>query len=379
MKTLGGLGPTIIGAMLGQSILSAVFVFSRLYTKARINRSMGWDDHMATFSWVMLLCYSAICSHAATEGYGQHAADLGVEQAALAAKITIIGQTFCIIGIATSKACVAFFLLRIVVFLWHKIVLWVCVIAAAVICILCALFDFIRCDPVAGVWNPTIKAYCWMGTEAFTDLSVGVGVTSVICDFVLALLPWAILWRLNMKTKEKRLIGISMSLGVFAGASGIVRAIELKRLSGRADYTYESVSPILWSSTELCITLCTASMPMLRPLLNKLRGRVSTDDYRGYDKGLSGGTPGQGISLENMNNSTGKRRKGSTKMGLNETTIGVSAMGTYMDQTKRQGSDESVLINRRMEEGAITVITEIETQSKRSGSVTEHTSEYTRR
>ncbi|EKG14732.1 hypothetical protein MPH_08007 [Macrophomina phaseolina MS6] len=284
-----------------------------------------------------------------------------------------------IIGIATSKACVAFFLLRIVVFLWHKIVLWVCVIAAAVICILCALFDFIRCDPVAGVWNPTIKAYCWMGTEAFTDLSVGVGVTSVICDFVLALLPWAILWRLNMKTKEKRLIGISMSLGVFAGASGIVRAIELKRLSGRADYTYESVSPILWSSTELCITLCTASMPMLRPLLNKLRGRVSTDDYRGYDKGLSGGTPGQGISLENMNNSSGRRRKGSTKMGLNETTIGVSAMGTYMDQTKRQGSDESVLINRRMEEGGITVITEIETQSKRSGSVTEHTSEYTRR
>lgn len=143
--------------------------------------------------------------------------------------------------------------------------------------------------------------------------------------------------------------------------------------------TDESVSPILWSSTELCITLCTASMPMLRPLLNKLRGRVSTDDYRGYDKGLSGGTPGQGISLENMNNSSGRRRKGSTKMGLNETTIGVSAMGTYMDQTKRQGSDESVLINRRMEEGGITVITEIETQSKRSGSVTEHTSEYTRR
>lgn len=52
MKTLGGLGPTIIGVMLGQSILSAFFIFSRLYTKARINRSMGWDDHMATFSWV---------------------------------------------------------------------------------------------------------------------------------------------------------------------------------------------------------------------------------------------------------------------------------------------------------------------------------------
>lgn len=119
---------------------------------------------------------------------------LGGEQAALAAKITIIGQTFCkcqvlspvfylqtpadlsgIIGIATSKACVAFFLLRIVVFVWHQIVLWVCVIAIAIICVMCALFDFIRCNPVAAVWNPTLKAKCWMGTEAFTDLSVGVG------------------------------------------------------------------------------------------------------------------------------------------------------------------------------------------------------------
>lgn len=44
---------------------------------------------------VMLLCYSAVCSHAATEGYGQHAEALGGKQAALAAKITIIGQTFC--------------------------------------------------------------------------------------------------------------------------------------------------------------------------------------------------------------------------------------------------------------------------------------------
>lgn len=52
MKTMGGLGPTIIGVMLGQSVLAMLFVFPRLYTKARINRSLGWDDHMAAFSWV---------------------------------------------------------------------------------------------------------------------------------------------------------------------------------------------------------------------------------------------------------------------------------------------------------------------------------------
>lgn len=105
-------------------------------------------------------------------------------------------------------------------------------------------------------------------------------------------------------------------------------------------------------------------MPMLRPLWNKLRGKATTDDYQ------SGGTPGagQGISLENVGNSS-KRRKGSDRMGLNETSIGATGMGTYWDQTKRQGSDEDVLINQA---GRITVITEIETRSKRSGSFGEN-------
>ncbi|KAB2580340.1 hypothetical protein DBV05_g1257 [Lasiodiplodia theobromae] len=180
-----------------------------------------------------------------------------------------------------------------------------------------------------------------------------------------------------MKKKEKRLIGISMSLGVFAGASGIVRAIELKRLSGRSDYTYESVSPILWSSTELCITLCTACMPMLRPLYNKIRGKSSTDGYEQYDKAGSGATPAQGISLDNVGNNSNKRRKGSTKMGLNETTLGGTVMDTWIDHTKRQGSDEDILINQRS--GGITVITEIDSQSRRSTSVAESAAEHARR
>ncbi|KAH7013999.1 hypothetical protein B0J12DRAFT_714789 [Macrophomina phaseolina] len=355
MDTLGGLGPTIIGIMLFQSLLSMAFVFSRLYTKLRISRSIGLDDHMATISGVMLLCYSAVCSHAATKGYGQHTADLGIKQAALAAKITIIGQTFCRFDDLPFpfSACVAFFLLRIVISFWYKVVLWLCIFSAAVLCVLCALFDFIRCKPIKHVWDPTVPGYCWMGTEAFTRLSIGVGVTSVICDFVLALLPWAIIWDLQMKRKEKKLIGISFSLGVFAGAAGIIRAIALKRLSGRADYTYESVSPILWSSTELCITICTACIPVLRPLWNKVRGRVSTSDHHKYNKGASGHTPHQGISLDNFGCSS-KRLKRTTKIGLNETTIGVTALGTRTD-LRGLGSDEDALINRQSSESVPSV------------------------
>lgn len=105
-------------------------------------------------------------------------------------------------------------------------------VAVAVPCFFCALFDFIRCEPVAHVWDPTVDGTCWISTEGFTSLSLTVGgktqyqhsqlddglltgniVASASADFVLAVLPWFILWNLQMRRKEKILIASSMSLG----------------------------------------------------------------------------------------------------------------------------------------------------------------------
>ncbi|TVY88169.1 hypothetical protein LAWI1_G005805 [Lachnellula willkommii] len=105
---------------------------------------------------------------------------------------------------------------------------------------------------------------------------------SAIADFVLAVLPWFILWGLQMKRKEKNLIAASMSLGFLAMVCGIIRAIALKSLNSRSDYSYDTVGLILWSSTELMVTILTATIPTLRPLYNDIRGR-STRSYGDED------------------------------------------------------------------------------------------------
>ena len=47
-----------------------------------------------------------------------------------------------------------------------------------------------------------------------TPLAIATGAYSVLIDFLLAGLPWAIVWTLNMRKKEKLNIAISLSLGV---------------------------------------------------------------------------------------------------------------------------------------------------------------------
>ncbi|KAF7941797.1 uncharacterized protein EAE97_006634 [Botrytis byssoidea] len=278
--TIAGKGPTIVAVMWTETFIALIAIGLRLYTKGFITRNVGFDDYLIIVSWFMLMPYTTACTAAATQGFGQHSSDLTIEAFANATRSEIIGQTFCIIGMATSKASASVFLLRLAVVEWHKWILYTTMFAVTGIAIICALFDFIRCDPIAHVWNPYIPAKCWVSTEQFTAISITVGVTSAAADLILAALPWIILWKLNMKKKEKVLITSSMSLGIFAMVCGVIRTVNLKGLSSRSDYSYETIGLILWSSTELMITILTATIPTYRPLYKVLRGSLSSTGRR---------------------------------------------------------------------------------------------------
>lgn len=90
-----------------------------------------------------------------------------------------------------------------------------------------------------------------------------------------------------MPRREKWIITGSMSLGVFAGACGIKRAIELKFL-GSPNYTKDVVGIIIWHAAELATTMTCIGVPVCRPLYNNwLTGWTSG---RGSDEDPSGGS-----------------------------------------------------------------------------------------
>ncbi|KAG9228466.1 hypothetical protein BJ875DRAFT_435271 [Amylocarpus encephaloides] len=328
-QDIGGYGLTIIGVMWTETLLALLFVSMRLWTRVKIRNAAGWDDYLAVVSWFMLMPYTVACTFAVSDGFGSHAKDLSTEQFVLATRSEIIGQTFCIIGIATSKASVAVFLLRITVVAWHKWTLYFLMLSVSVICFCCALFDFVRCDPVEHVWNPKVEAHCWIGTEGFTALSVTVGVASTLADFVLATLPWFILWNLKMKQKDKILIASSMSLGFFAMICGIVRAIDLQGLTARSDYSYETVGLILWSSTELMVTILTATIPTLRPLYSKIRGYHSSNEA--YEMRRNGG--------HRLKDAVPIALRPNAENIITTTTIGVKTETQSEEYTMQDGND----------------------------------------
>jgi hypothetical protein len=108
-----------------------------------------------------------------------------------------------------------------------------------------------------------------------------------------------------MKRKEKITIASGLSLGVFAGICSIIRTIELQSLSSMENYVYDTASMLLWSSSEVCLTIVCACIPVLRPLYVRIvygsRGDSSNknsyplNDYSKSknSRGMGGETPSQ--------------------------------------------------------------------------------------
>lgn len=102
-------------------------------------------------------------------------------------------------------------------------------------------------------------------------------------DFVLAALPWHVIMFLRIKRKEKITIACGLSLGVLAGACSVVRTVELKTLSSMDNYVYDTAPMLLWSSSEVCLTIICACIPTLRPLYLRLAtGRPGDQEVESY-------------------------------------------------------------------------------------------------
>lgn len=122
-----GKAPGAMAAMWTFVALVFIFLCLRLYTRIVCVASYGLDDHVYSLAFVFLLIFTIFTQLAAEIGFGQTIEQLEgdmdiITQASL---YECIGQGFAIVGMAIAKASMGFFLLRLVSFQWHKILIWI--------------------------------------------------------------------------------------------------------------------------------------------------------------------------------------------------------------------------------------------------------------
>jgi len=173
-------------------------------------------------------------------------------------------------------------------------------------------------------------------------------------DFALAILPWTVIMTLNMKRKEKFTVLSGLSLGIFAGICSIIRTYELQTLSSVDEYVYDTAPMLLWSTTEILVTIICACVPVLRPLYVKIRrGGSRSESSTGPSFPLHGytvskkfsGTFGGGASV-------GGVKRGGASASTNKSKVymgpGESALQRNVKMGSEHMSEESILREQRI-------------------------------
>ncbi|KAJ5975539.1 hypothetical protein N7481_009246 [Penicillium waksmanii] len=333
MSYYGGLGPMVNGVLWTEALLFALFVTLRLYTRKQILNAVGADDYICILALVVHLLYTIFVTMATHYGLGRLFVDIGDPTIYFTAvKYELFSQVAGIMVIGIGKAAVGVFLLRIV---RNKIQIWFiygCLGITAIITSFASIVVIVQCSPVEKSWNPMTPGHCWIN---FSNVGYTVGSWFVAADLAFAILPWFVVWDLNMKRKEKITVACGLSLGIFAGVCGIVRTVALNGLDA-SEYIYDTVPMLIWSATESLFTIMCSSIPVLRPLYIRVR-------YGKDGKDSSIGNSGDKTSYKLPMYGSGARKYGKFSISNPNDSVLEPKNSTIVKYHSRDTSDENIL------------------------------------
>ncbi|KAB5523063.1 hypothetical protein GE09DRAFT_1229810 [Coniochaeta sp. 2T2.1] len=247
-----------IWALIGAS---GAFLIARLYCKLTRKRRLWWDDYV--LQQIFLLASGCTVQWCLTRGTGKHIYAVPPSDLSGVALMLNVTGTLSILAAVWSKTSFALTLLRLLqgrmrVFVWFVIV------SCNVVMGLNALFGWVRCSPPSKSWNINEPGKCWE-PHVYVNFGMFAAGYSAAMDFVLAMLPWRIIWKMRMNRREKFGVTVAMSMGVVAGVTAVVKVTTIPTMAS-ADFTYYVTGLMIWGTAESAVTIMAASIPVLRTL-----------------------------------------------------------------------------------------------------------------
>ncbi|KAI9646227.1 hypothetical protein NHQ30_005667 [Ciborinia camelliae] len=250
---------------------SAICLGLRLWCKLR-RQGLWWDDYILILSLLVLLATDIVISYEFATGYVQkNWPDRMLILVSISSCLTTAGQ-------AWSKSAFAVTLLRMTN-AWQKSICIITLIVLNVFLVLKVFVNWSRYCGKVGYQNDwRMPGFC-LDYQAVDDIKVGGNVFNIVADFVLALFPWMVTWKLRISLNEKIVLCMTMSLGVVVAIISAVRTAWMKNPAVDAyneHYFWRQGMSMIWYSAEVAGTIIVQSIPLMRPLVNDMHTSLAS-------------------------------------------------------------------------------------------------------
>jgi len=242
-------------------------MYCRCTPRFRLNAS----DYAITIAVITEAVTLGLTAAAVSHGLGRHDIYVTPEEFENIWKLEFSVFVIALWPSTLARISIAFMLLRIVPSVAWKVVLWGLVVVQVGDLIAADVIQLLECQPIQAMWSQVEGAVCLTSDQMHWDVYTFI-VLSLLCDFVFAILPMVIIWRLNRPLLERVLVTILMMLGLLATVAASFKIYYTATIDlGAPDASYREMPCNIWMRVEENVLIIAACAPLLKaPVENAL-------------------------------------------------------------------------------------------------------------
>ncbi|KAF2106190.1 hypothetical protein BDV96DRAFT_508269 [Lophiotrema nucula] len=251
---------------------ATVLLGLRVWVKLTRRHGLWYDDYILIASWFVLMANDALISYEYSHGYVTQNGATWDDKMHILINISSCGT---LIGQAWSKTAFGVTLLKLTN-RWQQYFIWFCIITMNAYMVAKCVLQWAK---ICGkkdyeVWY---RLDVCLNSKFRDDFKEGGQIYNIIMDFIFAVFPWLITWKLDMRKNEKIGLCVTMSLGMIVAIETAVRVSWKDEGNKRDPYYYwrNGVSNV-WYSSEVAGTIMVQCIPVLRPFLRDVHHSLTS-------------------------------------------------------------------------------------------------------
>jgi hypothetical protein len=356
--------------------IAALFIVARVWTRCRAGFMLGADDYLSIVAFVSIplpvhrvnprgssnvqafvMTNSTLYLHSLGWIWKNDTSKLTLADSEDSRFYSVIAQPFWAWAMAFTKTSIALMLLRLEQVPFWRNFLKTMIALQLTLGIYNMVTQLLQCMPLSMAWDlhENVAHKCWPQTT-YKASSVTVQIFNVLTDWVFAALPVSFLRKVQRPFRERVIIFVLMSLGVFAGAASIVKIHPIVRLGKIGNFEVEYSRIGMWSAIEELVAFSCSCVPCLRAPFQRAL------EFLGIASSLPSSTYGRSYGqMYGATNSRSQQGLSSKLKKTNKSNAGHNS--TTVMKSLRNGSDaqsdEHILTSTSAGKGEIWCTTEV--------------------
>ncbi|OCK76406.1 hypothetical protein K432DRAFT_437074 [Lepidopterella palustris CBS 459.81] len=253
---------------------------ARIYTRLQPSPHMGWDDYTISVSVVLATTRLGLIAGACAHGLGRHTIYVAPEEASVAFHLIVIAMAMWCWSVAFVKVSMACMLLRIKNTPGWQWFLWLGILIQIGTAIAANTTQLTYCKPLRSLWSFDPNAVCWT-TKNSQAAAYTTSIINIIIDIMLSLLPITFIRLMHRPLRERLVLALLMSLGLFASAAAIIKTTFIKDFGPSTDNLYNYSNLLMWNTIEELIGIIAACIPTLKSPFERVLGHLGLMSSRG--------------------------------------------------------------------------------------------------